>query len=104
VFSGIFVRWVIEHPYLYKLSKEGVKIVGVNYKDDGQAAIKWLEKYKNPYVVTLYDNKGRFGFDLGLTGAPETFLVNAKGEILYRHVGVVDEKVWNEHFKAEFES
>ncbi len=103
---NVWATWcpscLVEHPYLYKLSLQGIKIVGVNYKDDGEAALKWLEKYKNPYAVTLYDNKGRFGFDLGVTGAPETFLVNSKGQITYRHIGVVDQDVWNTHFKPTF--
>ena len=104
---NIWATWcpscLVEHPYLYELSTQGVKILGVNYKDDGVLAIKWLEKYKNPYAVTVYDHKGRFGFDLGVTGAPETFLVNAQGQIVYRHVGVVNETVWITHFKEVIE-
>jgi len=96
------VTCLVEHPYLYNLSQNGVKIVGINYKDNSDAAIKWLDKYKNPYAITLFDDKGRLGFDLGVTGAPETFLVNAKGEIVYRHIGVVDESVWTQHFAPAF--
>lgn len=103
---NIWATWcatcLVEHPYLHKLSEEGVKIVGVNYKDDEAAAIKWLDKYKNPYAVVVVDAKGRLGFDLGITGAPETFLVNASGDIVYRHVGEVDEAVWTEHFEETF--
>lgn len=103
---NIWATWcpscLVEHPYLYRLSQEGVKIVGVNYKDNGQAAIKWLEKHKNPYALTLFDDTGRFGFDLGVTGAPETFLVDGQGIILYRHVGVVNQSVWDTHFKGAF--
>ena len=103
---NVWATWcapcLVEHPYLYKLSQDGVKIVGVNYKDDADRAIGWLEKYKNPYAVTLFDEDGRLGFDLGLTGAPETFLVNSAGQITYRHVGIVDDAVWEQHFKAAF--
>jgi cytochrome c biogenesis protein CcmG/thiol:disulfide interchange protein DsbE len=103
---NIWATWcpscLVEHPYLYELSQQGVKILGVNYKDNGPAAVKWLEKYKNPYAVTVFDDRGRFGFDLGVTGAPETFLIDAQGQIVYRHVGVVDENVWNTHFRASF--
>lgn len=103
---NIWATWcatcLIEHPYLYQLSQRGVKIIGINYKDDAAAAKKWLKKYKNPYATTLVDTNGRFGFDLGVTGAPETFLVNAEGQITYRHVGIVDESVWLEHFSANF--
>ena len=62
----------------------------------------WLEKYKNPYAVTVADTKGRLGFDLGVTGAPETFVVNAQGEIVYRHIGVVNQSVWDEHMSDVF--
>lgn len=103
---NIWATWcaacLVEHPYLYELSEKGVAIVGVNYKDDPGKAVKWLEKYKNPYKVTVVDDRGRLGFDLGVTGAPETFLVNADGEITYRHVGIVDEAVWQQHFAQAF--
>ncbi len=93
---------LIEHPFFLDLKSRGIKIVGVNYKDDADKAVKWLEKYKNPYAVTVVDAKGRLGFDLGVTGAPETFVVNDKGEIVYRHVGVVDQAVWDQYMKQVF--
>ncbi|WP_370978554.1 DsbE family thiol:disulfide interchange protein [Agaribacterium sp. ZY112] len=92
-----------EHPFLYELSQQGIKIVGVNYQDDTEKAKRWLKKYKNPYAVTVVDKKGRLGFDLGVTGAPETFLLDKHGKIIYRHTGVVDKTVWQEHFAAAFE-
>ena len=103
---NIWATWcstcLVEHPFLYELSKNKVRIVGVNYKDDSSAAIKWLEKYKNPYEVTVFDQKGRLGFDLGVTGAPETFLVDKQGNIVYRHLGVVNQAIWDAHFKQAF--
>ncbi len=103
---NVWATWcaacLVEHPYLYELSQRGVKIVGINYKDDPAAAVKWLEKYKDPYAVSVVDARGRLGFDLGVTGAPETFLVDAEGQILYRHLGVVDENVWESHFASTF--
>ena len=103
---NIWATWcrtcLVEHPYLYALSQSGVKIIGINYKDDSDKAVQWLEKYKNPYAVTVVDDKGRLSFDLGVTGAPETYLVNADGQIAYRHIGVVDEEVWEQHFKHAF--
>lgn len=103
---NIWATWcpscLTEHPYLYELSQSGVKILGINYKDDSSKAVQWLDEYKNPYFLTVIDAKGRFGFDLGVTGAPETFVVNAEGNIIYRHVGVVNRSVWDEHFAANF--
>lgn len=85
-----------EHPYLNKLAGEGIRIVGVNYKDERGAAQKWLRDLHNPYEFSLYDNEGRLGLELGVTGAPETYLVDRDGVIHYRHIGVVNDKVWNE--------
>ena len=103
---NIWATWcqtcLVEHPYLYELSQQGVKILGVNYKDDANKARNWLKKYKNPYAITVVDDKGRLGFDLGVTGAPETFLVDASGQIVYRHVGVVNQNVWLTHFAPAF--
>ncbi len=88
-----------EHPYLLKLAQEGINIYGLDYRDDADRALAWLRDLGDPYKVTLFDPNGELVLDLGVYGAPETYLVNAEGKILYRHVGVVDEKVWNETLK-----
>ena len=94
----------VEHPYLMKLAKEkGVRIIGLNYKDDRQSALSWLKKYDNPYQFNIFDKDGKLGFDLGVYGAPETYIINAQGIILDRHVGVVDEKVWEQKIKPLLE-
>ncbi|GAM57643.1 cytochrome c-type biogenesis protein ccmG [Vibrio ishigakensis] len=85
-----------EHQYLNELAANGVKIVGLNYKDDRTKAIKWLKELGNPYVTSLYDGSGMLGLDLGVYGAPETFLIDANGVIRYRHVGDVNAKNWQE--------
>ncbi|GLT16214.1 DsbE family thiol:disulfide interchange protein [Vibrio algivorus] len=85
-----------EHQFLNKLSEQGVKIVGLNYKDDREKAKKWLRDLGNPYQVVLFDGSGMFGLDLGVYGAPETFLIDANGHIQYRHVGDVNVENWNE--------
>lgn len=84
----------VEHAYLGELAKQGVKIVGVDYKDETPAAKEWLTKRGNPYTSVLLDEMGHFGVDMGITGAPETFVVSGDGKILYRHQGVVDAEVW----------
>ncbi|WP_203140643.1 DsbE family thiol:disulfide interchange protein [Marinobacter mangrovi] len=87
----------VEHPQLVKLAREeGIPIIGLNYKDNRQEALKWLDKLGNPYSKVLFDPQGTFGFDLGVYGAPETYIIDADGTVRYRHVGVVDEKVWKE--------
>lgn len=83
-----------EHDYLMTLASQGINIVGIDYKDDTQEAIKWLEEKGDPYSVVLLDEMGNFGVDMGVTGAPETFVVNSQGEITYRHQGIVNADVW----------
>ena len=83
-----------EHDYLMELASQGVNIVGIDYKDETQEAIKWLKEKGDPYSVVLLDELGNFGVDMGVTGAPETFVVNGQGEITYRHQGIVNEEVW----------
>ena len=89
-----------EHPELLRIAKsEGVLVVGLNYKDDRKAAQGWLQKLGDPYLFTIFDPEGRLGLDLGVYGAPETYVLDSKGILRYRHVGVVDGRVWNEVLK-----
>lgn len=92
-----------EHAYLVQLAEQGIPIIGVNYKDDVAAARRWLKELHNPYVINILDEDGRFGIDLGVYGAPETYVVDEQGIIRYKHVGVVDQQVWDNHLKVFFE-
>ncbi|MCP5160385.1 MAG: DsbE family thiol:disulfide interchange protein [Hahellaceae bacterium] len=89
-----------EHPYLLDIAREqAVTLIGMNYKDDSTAAMGWLKRLGNPYRFTISDPQGTLGFDLGVYGAPETYVVDANGVVRYRHVGAVDTRVWNETLK-----
>ncbi|VTU08986.1 thiol:disulfide interchange protein DsbE [Actinobacillus indolicus] len=92
-----------EHQFLTILAKQGVEIVGIDYKDEREKALKFLDTYKNPYQAVIYDPKGSLGLDLGVYGAPETFIIDGNGKIHYRHTGDVNEKVWNEVLKPIYE-
>ena len=95
---NVWATWCVscrvEHPYLQALSEQGVVIYGINYKDDGPAALKWLENLGDPYIANIVDSSGSLGLDLGVYGAPETYFVDAEGTVRYRHVGVIDERIW----------
>jgi cytochrome c biogenesis protein CcmG/thiol:disulfide interchange protein DsbE len=95
---NVWATWCIscrvEHPYLQQLADRGVAIYGINYKDDDADAVNWLAELGDPYLANIVDREGTLGLDLGVYGAPETYLVDADGIIRYRHVGVVDERVW----------
>lgn len=85
-----------EHQYLNQLAQQGVTIYGINYKDEPVKARAWLQKYMNPYRQVVLDQQGKLGLDLGVYGAPETYVIDAEGTIRYRHVGAVDAKVWKQ--------
>ncbi len=87
----------IEHPYLLELAGQGVRIISLNYKDDNDKAQRWLQSLGDPYEHTIVDQQGSLGLDLGVFGAPETYLIDSAGMIRFKHVGVVDERVWQNH-------
>jgi cytochrome c biogenesis protein CcmG/thiol:disulfide interchange protein DsbE len=86
-----------EHEALMWLAREKkVAIIGLNYKDNRDDALVWLDRLGDPYRTVIYDPKGMLGFDLGVYGAPETFVIDASGVVRYRHVGVVNGDVWEQ--------
>lgn len=85
---------VHEHPYLKTLVERGVRLVGVDYKDTPEEALNWLSRFGNIYEFHIQDPLGNLGIDLGVYGAPETFLIDAEGVIRFKRVGIVDERVW----------
>lgn len=84
----------IEHPMLNELAESGVRIIGLNYRDTREGGQQWLADRGDPYEVSLFDPRGHFGFELGVVGAPETYVVDADGTIRYRHVGILNERHW----------
>lgn len=91
-----------EHPYLMSLASQGVAIVGLNYKDDREKALQWLNDLGDPYTLNIYDPKGSFGFDLGVYGAPETYLIDKYGVVRYRHVGELNERIWDAQIEPRY--
>ena len=91
-----------EHAFLNRLAAQGIQIIGINYKDDTEKALKWLDDYGNPYLYNLSDPDGMLGLELGVYGAPETFLVDSQGIIRGKHIGDLNERVW-ENLKLTYE-
>ncbi len=83
-----------EHEFLNTLAAKGIRIIGINYKDDEELAKEWLRDLGNPYEFNISDPKGKLGLELGVYGAPETFFVDGDGIIRAKHVGDLSEKVW----------
>ncbi len=86
---------VVEHPELMRISREeDIPIFGVNYNDVTEKALRWLERRDDPYQFSIVDDEGTLAIDLGVYGAPETFVVDASGVIRFRYVGPVTNDVW----------
>ena len=100
---NVWATWCVacrvEHPYLNTLRERGIRIIGVNYKDDRPAAIEWLQRLGDPYAFSVFDDRGDFGLALGVYGAPETYVVDEQGIVRYRHVGILDQRVWDRHIQ-----
>jgi cytochrome c biogenesis protein CcmG/thiol:disulfide interchange protein DsbE len=86
----------LEHPLLNELAKNGIRIVGLNYKDTRMPALQYLQIHGNPFAFNIYDDAGDLGLDMGVYGAPETYLIDAEGIIRFRHVGVITPQLWRE--------
>ncbi|MDP1913130.1 DsbE family thiol:disulfide interchange protein [Brevundimonas sp.] len=88
---NVFASWCApcraEHPRLMALKARGVAVVGVAWKDDPVATRAFLDELGDPFSMVLVDREGRAGLDLGITGAPETFAVNAMGQVVAKSSG-----------------
>ncbi|KXU39493.1 thiol:disulfide interchange protein [Ventosimonas gracilis] len=97
---NVWATWCIacrvEHPQLNQLAQQGVRIIGVNYKDDNADAVRWLQEFHNPYQLNIRDENGTLGLDLGVYGAPETFFIDSQGIIRHKYIGVIDMNIWQQ--------
>ena len=98
---NVFASWCVacreEHPLLMRLSRQGVvPIHGLNYKDAPKDAADWLDTLGDPYTRTGADIDGRVGIDWGVYGVPETFVINRNGRIVYKHIGPISPRDWEE--------
>lgn len=100
---NVWATWCVgcreEHPFLMQLAERGgVPIYGINWRDDKGEALRWLAQYGDPYVDSGFDEDGRVGIDWGVYGAPETFLLNADGIVLHKHLGPLSAAIWERDF------
>ena len=83
-----------EHPVLSRYAAAGkVRIVGYNWKDEREDALRWLQQFGDPYSMILVDYEGRAAIDWGIYGAPETFLIDAAGIVRWKHVGPLSDEI-----------
>jgi cytochrome c biogenesis protein CcmG/thiol:disulfide interchange protein DsbE len=100
---NVWATWCVgcrqEHNFLLQLAKADVlPIYGLNWRDNGPEARRWIQQLGDPYVATAYDQDGRVGIDWGVYGAPETFLIAADGTVLYKQLGPLSWGLWEENF------
>ena len=98
---SVWASWCVacreEHPLLNELtSRKAVTIIGLNYKDRREDALRWLGSLGNPYELSLSDQDGRLGIDLGVYGVPETFVIDKQGVIRYKQIGPMTPEVWEQ--------
>jgi cytochrome c biogenesis protein CcmG/thiol:disulfide interchange protein DsbE len=85
----------VEHPYIARLGREaGVPLIGFNWRDEREDALEWLDQFGDAWTVHMVDMEGRAAIDLGVYGAPETFLVDHRGIIRHKHIGPVDDQIY----------
>ncbi len=97
VFGSWCIACEVEHPKLMDIGRsEVIKLVGIDWRDTRENGQIWLKKNGNPYDVIIFDADSRLAIDLGVTGAPESFLVDKMGRIRYKHVGIITNDVWED--------
>lgn len=104
---NIFASWCVpclaEHPVITGLSEEGIAVYGINYKNEPDEAVAWLERHGNPYTAIGVDPEGDTGLDFGVTGVPETYLVDGEGRIRYHYRGPLTPEIVDDRLRPLLE-
>ena len=102
---NVWATWCVEcrreHGFLLDLAaSQAIPIYGINWRDTRPDAIRWLQDLGDPYIASAYDQDGRVGIDWGVYGAPETFLIDPDGTVIYKHLGALNPQIWEREFVA----
>lgn len=105
---NFFGSWCVaclqEHAMLKRIRAEGLAPVhGIAFKDQPEDTLRWLGRHGDPYDRVGYDTTNRIAIEFGITGAPETFVIDADGVIQYKHIGPITEQVWAETLRPLIE-
>ena len=95
---NVWASWCVtcryEHPVIEALAASGkLRVVGLNYRDAREDALRWLQQFGNPYDLVIADQNGRVSIDFGVYAAPESFLVSAEGKILFKQIGALTPEI-----------
>lgn len=92
---NVWASWCVscraEHPHLLALQQQGVRLVGLNYRDERVDALAYLEEFGNPYHLIGWDGDGRVGIEWGVYATPESFLIDKSGTVRYKHIGPLNQ-------------
>ena len=97
VWASWCITCLVEHPFLTKLAEKNIQIIGLNYKDSDFKANAWLERHGNPYLFSIFDPRGDLAFDLGVTGAPESYLL-VDNKVVGHIQGEINQTKWETVF------
>ncbi|MCH9694798.1 MAG: DsbE family thiol:disulfide interchange protein [Gammaproteobacteria bacterium] len=93
-----------EHGFLMQLAEQGdIPIYAINWRDRRDSALSFLSQLGDPYVASGFDEDGRVGIDWGVYGAPETFLIDPDGQVVYRFTGPLSDAAWQREFVPRIE-
>ena len=95
---NVWASWcppcLVEHPVITALAKSGIApVIGLNYKDAREDALPWLKRNGDPFQLSVFDLDGRIGIDYGVYGVPETYVIDRKGMIRYKHIGPITPEI-----------
>ena len=94
VWASWCVTCRVEHPVIEALANSGLlRVVGLNYRDETADALAWLDHFGNPYELNIVDITGRTAIDFGVYAAPESFLVDPQGNIVFKQIGAVTPEI-----------
>jgi cytochrome c biogenesis protein CcmG/thiol:disulfide interchange protein DsbE len=100
---NVWASWcppcLVEHPVVTELAKT-VPVVGLNYKDAREDALPWLARNGDPYQLSVHDPAGRIAIDYGVYGVPETYVIDQRGVIRYKHIGPLTREIAQKKLRA----
>ena len=99
VWASWCVSCRIEHPLLNQLANNGATVVGLNYKDEAAKAQQWLVERGNPYVKSPMDTEGLAGIEWGVVAVPETFVIDERGVVIFKHTGPITSAIVKEQIQ-----
>jgi cytochrome c biogenesis protein CcmG/thiol:disulfide interchange protein DsbE len=96
---NVWASWCVtcraEHEMLNKITKTStLQMVGINYKDTKEEGQRFLDILGNPFDFVIFDQQGRLGLELGVYATPETFIIDQKGVIRFKHIGEINPRIW----------